>query len=70
MAEEIWSANGGRPSSYHAHIGNYTWALTLKAVGWVLENLTAPMADVFVAPVSASMNVLFLRATLKARATA
>lgn len=71
MEAEIWSANGGRLNSYRATVGNYTWALTLKTVGWMLENLTSPsMSDVFIAPVTADAGVAFRKATRQVRMVA
>lgn len=70
MAAVIWSPNDGRLNSYRASIGSYDWALTLKHVGWVLENLTGHMADVFVAPVTSSKDNALLRAVSKARSVA
>lgn len=67
MAAAIWTPNGGRLNSYLGSIGRYRWALTLKSVGWVLENLSARMEDVFVTPVTSSADTAFHKAILKAR---
>lgn len=67
MTEVIWSPNGGRLNSYCASIGRYRWALTLKPVGWVLENLSARMSDVFVTPETSSARTAFRKAVAKAR---
>ena len=71
MATVSWSFNGGRLNSYRAQVGNHTWALTLKAVGWVMESLTAPsMSPEFVAPVTVDADVAMEKAERKARRVA
>lgn len=67
MTAAIWSPNGGKLNSYLASIGRYRWALTLKPVGWVLENLSTRMSDVFVTPVTSDADVAFSKAVTKAR---
>lgn len=71
MTAAMWATNGGRLNSYRATVGNYTWVLTLKAVGWVMENLTAPsMGPVFVASVKADADIAFTAAITKAERVA
>lgn len=67
MTATIWSPNGGRLNSYLASIGRYRWALTLKSVGWVLENLSVRAEDVFVTSAASDADIAFARAILKAR---
>lgn len=67
MTAAIWSPNGGKLNSYLTSIGRYRWALTLKPVGWVLENLSVRMHDVFVASVNADADAAQNKAITKAR---
>lgn len=67
MTAATWAPNGGRLNSYLASIGGCQWALTLKPVGWVLENLTTRMHDVFVMPATSDTDTAFSKAITKAR---